>query len=68
MVKEWPEMMKEANAAIGEIGEMNPVEKEQVLALFRMIQASIKELEGANTKEEMQAKVGAVMMQFMGGM
>ncbi|MFT5906297.1 MAG: hypothetical protein ACI9E1_001905 [Cryomorphaceae bacterium] len=63
MVKDWPDMMKSAKEAIGEMADMQPVEKEKVLSVLRMAQAAIKELEGANTKEEMQKK----MEEFMGG-
>lgn len=63
MVKDWPDMMKSAKEAIGEMADMQPVEKEKVLSVLRMAQAAIKELEGANSKEEMQKKVE----EFMGG-
>jgi hypothetical protein len=66
MVKDWPSMMEEAKSSIDAMTEMKPVQKEQVLAVMRMAQASIKELESANTKEEMEKKVQEVMGQFMG--
>ncbi|MGJ8655740.1 MAG: hypothetical protein ACSHX6_04745 [Akkermansiaceae bacterium] len=66
MAKDWPKMIEEANGAIGEIAEMKPVQKAQIMAALNMAQASIKELEGAKTKEELQSKVGEIMGQFMG--
>ncbi len=67
MSKEWSEMIKEAKAGIGEMADLKPVQKEQVLAVLRMAQASIKELKKAETKEDMMNKVGEVMQQ-LGGM
>jgi len=66
MANEWPGMMKEAKSEIEKMTDMKPVQKEKVLAGLRMAQASIKELEGANTKEEMQKIMESVMGEFMG--
>ncbi len=65
MAKEWPDMMKNAKGAIGEMADMEPMQKEQVLAALRIAQAAIKQLEGAKNKEEMEKTMGDVMMQFM---
>ncbi len=64
MANEWPKMIEQAKESVGSMASMEPAQKEQVLDMLRKVQAGIKELEGANTKEEMMEKAGAIMQQF----
>lgn len=67
MANEWPDMMKEAKAGIGEMSKMEPEQKQQALMMMGMVQSTIKSLEEAETKEEMMEKMGGLMKMF-GGM
>jgi len=68
MSKSWPEMMKGAKGAIGEMTDMKPEQKEQVLAMLIKVQEGIKVLEGIESKEEMMKKLPELMGPIMGGL
>jgi len=62
----WSEKMIEAKSAIAQIGDMEPMQKGQILGGLTMAQGLIESLNSANTKEEMQMKAMMAAGQFMG--
>ena len=66
MSASWSEKMIEAKSAIAQIGDMEPMQKGQILGGLTMAQGLIESLNSANTKEEMQMKAMMAAGQFMG--
>ena len=68
MEKDWNKQIGEAKDSVSKVQEMSAVEKEKVLSAMRLVQAAIKDLESANTKEELQEKAQKAMGEIMGGL
>jgi hypothetical protein len=64
LVNEWSTGIDKAKEAVATMSNMQPTEKQQVISLMQMVQASIKELEAAKSAQEMEAIMGAQMEKF----
>ena len=66
MVKEWPDMMAEANKGLAELGDMKPEQKQGMLMMLKMVQTSITDLETAKDKDELMKKIQGLASMFGG--